>query len=215
MPVDARLHDYVLDHQAPENPHLAKLRRRTAELPEAVMQISVEQAHLLALLVSLIGARKVLEIGTFTGYSALAMAMALPDDGRLVACDVSEEWTAIARRAWSEAGVAGRIELRLAPALGTMDALLAAGGRDSFDLVFIDADKTGYPAYYERALPLVRTNGLIVLDNMLRRGRVADPAADDPDTHAIHALNVAIAGDERADRVLLPIGHGMTIARKR
>jgi predicted O-methyltransferase YrrM len=179
------------------------------------MQITPEQGHLLALLVRLMGARRVLEIGTFTGYSALAMALALPADGRLIACDISEEWTGIARAYWQRAGVADRIDLRIAPALMTIGRLERDGALHAFDLVFIDADKTGYDAYYEGALRLVRTGGLIVLDNMLRRGRVADPCDGDADTVALRNMNTKIAADERVDRVLLPIASGMTLARRR
>jgi predicted O-methyltransferase YrrM len=157
----------------------------------------------------------VLEIGTFTGYSALAMALALPADGRLIACDISEEWTGIARAYWQRAGVADRIDLRIAPALTTLAQLEREGALDAFDLVFIDADKTGYDAYYEGSLRLIRPGGLVVLDNMLRRGRVADPCDGDADTVAIRNMNTKIAADERVDRVLLPIASGMTFARRR
>lgn len=169
----------------------------------------------LALLVRLIGARLVLEIGTFTGYSALAMTLALPADGRLIACDINEEWTRIGRDYWQRANVADRIDLRIAPALDTLARLEREGALDQFDLAFIDADKTAYDAYYESALRLVRPGGLIVLDNMLRRGRVADPSESDPDTVALRKLNTKIAGDERVDRVLLPLASGMTLARRR
>jgi predicted O-methyltransferase YrrM len=179
------------------------------------MQITPEQGHLLALLVRLIGAQRVLEIGTFTGYSALAMALVLPADGCLTACDISEEWTGIARTHWQRAGVADKIYLRIAPALATLAQLEGEGGLDGFGLVFIDADKTGYDAYYEAALRLVRPGGLIVLDNMLRRGRVADPCDKEADTVALRNMNTKIAADERVDRVLLPIASGMTLARRR
>jgi predicted O-methyltransferase YrrM len=163
----------------------------------------------------LIGARRVLEIGTFTGYSALAMVLALPAEGRLVACDISEEWTGIARTYWQRAGVTDKIDLRIAPALVTLTQLEREGALDGFDLVFIDADKTGYNAYYEAALRLVRLGGLIVLDNMLRRGRVADPCDGEADTVALRNMNAKIAADDRVDRVLLPIASGMTLARRR
>ncbi len=156
-----------------------------------------------------------MEVGTFTGYSALAVALALPDDGRLVACDVSEEWTAIARRYWEEAGVAHKIDLRLAPALETLDGLLLEGRAGTFDFAFIDADKEGYDAYYERALELLRTGGLIALDNTLWEGKVVDPAATDVDTEAIRAINTKLAQDERVTLSLLPVGDGLTLARKR
>jgi predicted O-methyltransferase YrrM len=214
-PVDDRLYAYLLAHEPPEHLHLRALREYTQQMPSARMQITPEQGHLLALLVRLIGARRVLEIGTFTGYSALAMALALPADGRLIACDISEEWTAIAGAYWQRAGVADRIDLRIAPALTTITRLEREGALDAFDLVFIDADKTGYNAYYEGALRLVRPGGLIVLDNMLRRGRVADPCDGDADTVALRSMNTKIAADERVDRVLLPIASGMTFARRR
>jgi predicted O-methyltransferase YrrM len=214
-PVDDRLYAYMLAHQPREHLHLRALRERTEQMPSGRMQITPEQGHLLALLVRLIGARRILEIGTFTGYSALAMALALPADGRLVACDISEEWTAIARAYWQRAGVADRIDLRIALALTTLARLEREGGLDGFDLVFIDADKTGYDAYYEAALRLVRPGGLIVLDNMLRRGRVADPGDCEPDTVALRNMNAKIAADDRVDRVLLPIASGMTLARRR
>jgi caffeoyl-CoA O-methyltransferase len=183
------LYAYLLDISLRELPVMRRLREETASMEQANMQIGPEQGQFMALLVELIGARSVLEVGTFTGYSALAMALALPENGALVACDVSEEWTAIGRRYWEEAGVAHKIELRLAPALETLDALLAEGRAGTFDFAFIDADKEGYDAYYERALELVRLGGLIALDNTLWEGKVADPAATDVDTEAIRAIN--------------------------
>jgi predicted O-methyltransferase YrrM len=169
----------------------------------------------MALLVRLTGARRILEIGTFTGYSALAMALALPADGRIIACDVSEAWTAVARRYWQRAGVVGRIELRLAPALQTLDALIGEGGGGSFDFAFIDADKGRYLDYYERSLILLRPGGLIAVDNTLWGGSVADPAETDADTAAIRAFNAALRDDPRIDLSLVPIGDGLTLARKR
>jgi O-methyltransferase len=213
--IDDRLHAYLLAHQPPEHAALQALRRHTQAMPDARMQITPEQGHLLALLVRLIGARRCLEVGTFTGYSALATALALPADGRLVTCDMSEEWTAVARAHWQSAHVAERIDLRIAPALDTLAVLEREIGRDKFDLAFIDADKPAYDAYYESALRLVRPGGLIVLDNMLRRGRVADPSVSDADTVALRALNDKIAMDERVDFVLLSIASGMTLARRR
>ena len=213
--VDSGLYDYLLAHQAPEHCELQALRRQTQALPNAYMQISPEQGHLLGLLVRLIGARRCLEIGTFTGYSALAMALALPPDGELVACDISEGWTTMGSQHWQRAGVAGRIDLRLGSALDTLAQIEHEGGKDRFDLAFIDADKTGYDTYYESALRLVRPGGLIVLDNMLRRGRVADLADTDDDTVALRTLNVKIASDDRVHFVLLPIATGMTLARRR
>ena len=194
---------------------MRRLREETASMEQANMQIGPEQGQFMALLVEFIGARSVLEVGTFTGYSALAMAAALPENGALVACDVSEEWTAIGRRYWEEAGVAHKIELRLAPALETLDALLAEGRAGTFDFAFIDADKEGYDAYYERALELVRLGGLIALDNTLWEGKVVDPAATDVDTEAIRAINKKLAADERVTLSMVPIGDGLTLARKR
>ena len=209
------LYAYLLDISLRELPVMRRLREETASMEQANMQIGPEQGQFMALLVELIGARSVLEVGTFTGYSALAMAVALPENGALVACDVSEEWTAIGRRYWEEAGVAHKIELRLAPALETLDALLAEGRAGTFDFAFIDADKEGYDAYYERALELVRLGGLIALDNTLWEGKVADPAATDVDTEAIRAINAKLALDERVTLSLIPVGDGLTLARKR
>ena len=209
------LYTYLLDISLRELPVMRRLREETASMEQANMQIGPEQSQFMALLVELIGARSVLEVGTFTGYSALAMAVALPENGALVACDVSEEWTAIGRRYWEEAGVAHKIELRLAPALETLDALLAEGNAETFDFAFIDADKEGYDAYYERALELVRLGGLIALDNTLWEGKVADPAVTDVDTEAIRAINAKLALDERVTLSLIPVGDGLTLARKR
>ena len=209
------LYTYLLDISLRELPVMRRLREETASMEQANMQIGPEQSQFMALLVELIGARSVLEVGTFTGYSALAMAVALPENGALVACDVSEEWTAIGRRYWEEAGVAHKIELRLAPALETLDALLAEGRAGTFDFAFIDADKEGYDAYYERALELVRLGGLIALDNTLWEGKVADPAVTDVDTEAIRAINAKLALDERVTLSLIPVGDGLTLARKR
>jgi predicted O-methyltransferase YrrM len=194
---------------------LARLRAETVTHPAAGMQIAAEQGAVLGLLVELVGARRCLEIGTFTGYSSTAVALALPRGGMLVCCDVSEEYTSVARRWWAEAGVADRIELRIGPAVATLDAMLAAGGQDSFDLAFVDADKTGYPAYWERCLRLVRPGGLIVLDNMLLHGRALAPEPGDANGAAINALNETIAADERVTYVLLGIADGMTVARRR
>ena len=203
--------DYVRRVGVREHPALARLREETAPMPMAQMQIAPEQGAFMALLVKLIGARQILEIGTFTGYSSTAMALAMPEDGRIVCCDVSREWTDVARRAWADAGVADRIELRLAPATETLATL----DDDSFDLAFIDADKPGYDAYYEGCLRVVRSGGLILLDNTLQNGRVADPSADDENVQAIRALNDKIADDERVDAVLLPLADGLTMARVR
>ena len=212
--IDDRLYEYLLGVSLREPNVLARLRAETMKLPRAGMQISPEQGQFMALLLKLMGARLVLEIGTFTGYSALAMALALPADARLVACDVSEEWTATARRYWKEAGVDARIELRLAPALQTLRDLLEAGSAGSFDLIFIDADKGNYLAYYEAGLDLLRPGGLIAVDNTLWDGRVADAAVNDDDTRAIRAFNAALHDDARVDLSLVPIGDGLTLARK-
>ena len=203
---------HVITH---ESPLQQRLRAETARLPQAGMQIGPDQGKLLALLVHLIGARRALEIGTFTGYSALAVAAALPADGKLIACDISAEWTRIARRYWDEAGVSGRIELRLGPARDTLAALIRDGAAGSFDFAFIDADKTGYDAYYEACLTLLRPGGLIALDNMLWNGAVADPRVQDPDTSALRALNVKIRDDVRVESCLLTVGDGVMLARKR
>jgi predicted O-methyltransferase YrrM len=202
---------YVHRYGVREHPVLAKLRERTEPMPEHGMQIGPDQGAFMALLVRLIGARRILEIGTFTGYSSTAMALALPPDGRITCLDVSREWTDIARQAWTDAGVADRAELRLAPATETLATL----EDDSFDLAFIDADKSGYDAYYEGCLRVVRPGGLILLDNMLQGGRVSDPSSDDESVRAIRALNEKIATDERVDHVLLPLADGLTMARVR
>ena len=194
-----------------EHPVLAQLREEAATMPQASMQIGSEQGAFMALLVQLTGARRILEIGTFTGYSSTAMALALPPDGRITCLDVSREWTDRARRAWTDAGVADRVELRMGPAVESL-AELADG---SFDLAFIDADKTGYDAYYTGCLRVVRPGGLILIDNVLQSGRVIDPAADDENVLAIRALNERIAADERVDIVLLPLADGLTMARVR
>jgi caffeoyl-CoA O-methyltransferase len=209
------LYDYLLSVSLRETDLQRRLREETAALPMARMQISPEQGQFMALLARLLGARRVLEVGVFTGYSSLAVALALPADGRIVACDVSEEWTAVARRYWAEAGVAGRIDLRLAPAVDTLDALIAGGGAGTFDLAFIDADKTAYLDYYERALELLRPGGLLMTDNTLWSGRVADPEVGDADTVALRHYNEHQHRDARIDLSLVPIGDGLTLARKR
>lgn len=209
------LYDYLLSVSLREPPLLARLREETAALPEAGMQIAPEQGQFMALLVQLIGARRTLEVGTFTGYSALSVALALPADGEIVACDISEAFTSIARRYWAEAGVAGKIDLRLGPALESLDSLLAGGRGDSFDFAFIDADKESYEAYVERALALLRPGGLLAVDNVLWNGAVVDPQRQDDDTRAIRALNQKLHKDERVTLSLVPVGDGLTLARKR
>jgi caffeoyl-CoA O-methyltransferase len=209
------LQDYLLAVSLREPPALRRLREETSRLPGAGMQIGPEQGQFMALLVRLLGVRHCLEIGTFTGYSALAVALALPPDGRVLTCDVDERTTAVARRHWDAAGVGERIELRLGPAAATLDRLLADGVAGSFDFAFIDADKPGYDGYYERALRLVRPGGLIAIDNVLWGGAVADPGRNDADTAALKALNRKLHGDERVDLSVLPLGDGLTLARKR
>jgi predicted O-methyltransferase YrrM len=211
----AKVERYVSEEITLETPLQKRLRAETARLPQAGMQIGADQGALLALLARSSGARMALEIGTFTGYSALAVAAALPADGKLVCCDVSEEWTAIARRYWKEAGVDRKIELRLAPALETLPVLERERGAGSFDFAFIDADKAAYDAYYESCLRLLRPGGIVALDNMLWSGSVADPRKHDADTDALRALNVKIRDDARVDACLLTVGDGVMLARKR
>lgn len=213
--LDDRLYQYLLSVSLREPEILTRLRQETAQHPRALMQIAPDQGQLMALLIQLIGAKKALEIGVFTGYSSLAVALALPTDGKLVACDVSEEFTAIARRYWQEASVADKIDLHLAPALQTLDWLLASGQANTFDFVFIDADKENYLNYYERSLQLVRQGGLIAIDNVLWSGQVADPQVQDASTEAIRSLNETLHADERVTISLLPISDGLTLALKR
>jgi caffeoyl-CoA O-methyltransferase len=212
------LYQYVLSVSLREPELLRRLREETAQLPEHRMQISPEQGQFMALLVKLLSARRVVEVGTFTGYSALVMALALPAEGRLIACDVNETWTAIARRYWQEAGVAAKIDLRLAPAIATLDQLLAFGRggtwRGTVDFVFIDADKTNYSLYFERALELVRPGGLIAIDNVLWSGKVLDQNERDADTEAIRRFNQERLADQRVSLSLLPIADGLTLALK-
>ena len=215
IPMTDRLYDYLLKVSLREPPLLAALRAETAKLPMAGMQISPEQGQFMALLAELIGARRAIEVGTFTGYSALCVAQALPADGKLIACDISEEFTSVARRYWAKSGIADRIELRLAPALDTLKSLLAGGGAGSFDFAFIDADKTQYDAYYEAILKLLRPGGLMTIDNVLWSGAVADGRRRDADTVALRALNEKLNTDKRITLSMLPIGDGLTLARKR
>ena len=194
---------------------LRRLREETASHPHAMMQISPDQGQFMALLIHLMSARRTLEVGVFTGYSALAVALALPDHGRIIACDINEEWTAIARRYWREAGVESKIDLRLGPALKTLDDLIAKGQGGRFDFAFIDADKENYANYYERALVLLRPGGLIAVDNVLWDGKVIDPAAGDADTRAVRAFNEKLHHDERIWLSMLPIRDGLTLACKK
>jgi predicted O-methyltransferase YrrM len=209
------VYDYLLRVSLREPAVLRQLREETAGMERSEMQIGPEQGQLMALLVELIGARRTLEIGTFTGYSALAIALALPSDGRVITCDVSEEWTSVGRRYWKKAGVAEKIDLRLGPAVETLEGLLAKGQRDRFDFAFIDADKSSYDTYYERCLQLVRPGGLIAVDNVLWSGKVADASVTDADTEAIRRLNAKLASDERVTLSIVPIGDGLTLARRR
>lgn len=213
--VDDRLYDYLCEVSLRESELMRRLREETLAMPRAGMQISPEQGQFMALLVRLIGAERIVEVGTYTGYSALCMASALPASGRLVACDVNAEWTAVARRYWAEAGVANRIDLKLAPALDTLDDLIADGEAGRFDFGFIDADKENYQGYFERVLALLRPGGLVAVDNVLWGGSVVDPAKQDKDTEAIRAFNSAVHHDPRVDLSLVPIGDGLTLARKR
>ena len=210
-----RLHAYVLANSLRETPVQRRLRAATQRIPMAGMQISPEQGMFMQLLVRLIRAKRVIEIGTFTGYSSLAMALAMPPGGRIVCCDMSEPWTAIARRYWKKAGVDRKISLRVAPALDTLDALLAEGGAGRYDFAFIDADKTNYANYYERCLKLVRRGGLIAADNTLWGGSVADLRVRDASTRAIRAFNRRLHRDRRIELALVPIGDGLTLALKR
>ena len=214
LQIDDRLFAYVQAHSVREHPAQTALREATRTHPHASMQIGADQGQFLALLVKLLGARRTIEIGTFTGYSALAVALALPEDGRVLACDVSDEYTRVGRPFWKQAGVEHKIELVLAPALQTLDARLAAGESGSYDFAFIDADKASYDGYYERCLALLRVGGLIAFDNMLWGGSVAAPAKD-ADTTALQALNSKLHGDDRIDHALLTVGDGLALARKR
>jgi predicted O-methyltransferase YrrM len=212
--LDATVYGYLLNHSLREHPAQIALREATRNHPHATMQISPEQGQFMALLIRLIGARRAIEVGVFTGYSALSVALALPDDGKLLACDISDEYTRIGVPHWKAAGVAHKIDLHLAPALTTLDARIRGGEKGLYDFAFIDADKTSYDSYFERCLTLLRVGGLIAIDNTLWNGKVALPA-DDADTKALQALNDKLHRDERVDISMLPIGDGLTLARKR
>ena len=208
------LREYILDVSLREHPLLVALREETARHPDAKMQIAPDQGQFMATLLRLIQARSVLEIGTFTGYSTLAMMLALPSDGHIVACDISEDYTRVARRYWSEAGVADRITLHIAPASQTLDELLASGKANTFDAVFIDADKESYDVYFEKSLALVRPGGLIMVDNVLRGGDAANPATESASTKSIQSLNKKLHQDSRVHLTLVPIGDGVTLLQK-
>lgn len=210
-----QIYEFMVNNSLREADALRRLREETvASNPHAVMAISPVQGQFMTLLIKLIGATKTLEVGVFTGYSSLCAALALPPNGRIVACDVNEEWTSVARRYWAEAGVADKITLRLAPAIETLDALLADGQAGTFDFAFIDADKENYDNYYERALKLTRNGGLIIFDNMLWSGKVADPGVQDAETVALRALNEKLHHDERVFVSLIPVGDGMSLVIK-
>lgn len=215
LAITPRIHDYIMQSALRDPPLLAELRRETEPMELAGMQISPEQGQFLALLVEAMGVRRYLEIGTFTGYSSLSVALALPGEGRITALDRNKDWTDVARRYWQRAGVAGKIELRLGQARDTLDALLAGGETGAYDLAFIDADKVNYDVYYERCLKLVRPGGIIALDNMLWGGAVAAPDRNDEDTAAIRALNRKIRDDARVTCALVPIGDGLMLCRRR
>ena len=209
-----RVYDYMQEVSVREPEILKRLRAETAELPEHNMQISPEQGQFMALLVGLIGARRALEIGTFTGYSALAVALALPDDGKLIACEISKEYTVIGRRFWQEAGLDTNIDLKIGLALDTLDGLITERQAETYDFAFIDADKVNYQNYFDRALILLRPGGLIAVDNVLWNGAVADPRNTTKDTEAIREFNAELGDDTRVAISMVPIGDGLTLARK-
>ena len=214
-PLTESTYQYLLSISSRESNVLERLRQETAALPNASMQISPDQGQFMGLLVRLMGAKKTLEIGVFTGYSSLSVALALPDDGKIVACDVSEEWTGIARRYWKEADVEQKINLRIAPAIQTLDSLIAAGQSGTFDFAFIDADKANYGHYYDAVFTLMRPGGLIAVDNVLWSGKVIDATVTDPDTEALRAFNKKLAQDNRVTLCILTIGDGLTLAVKK
>jgi predicted O-methyltransferase YrrM len=215
LPLDERLYEYLIRVSLREHSVQTELREVTARLEEADMQISPEQGQFMALLVRMLGARRALEVGVFTGYSALCVALALPEDGTLVACDVSEEWTSIGRKYWRKAGIEHRIDLRIGPALETLQRLVDSDGAGTFDFAFIDADKLSYPHYYELCLRLLRPGGVVAIDNVLWDGKVADDSVDDPEKLTIAAFNKMVHDDGRVDITLVPIADGLTLARKR
>lgn len=209
------LYDYLLSVSPPEHPLLARLREETAGMPGAGMQIGRDQGALFQLLVHALGARRYLEVGVYTGYSSLSVGLALPPDGQITACDISPEYTAVARRYWAEAGIAGRVDLRLGPAAETLAGLIADGRTGSYDFAFVDADKTGYAGYHEQILALLRPGGLVAYDNVLWGGSVIDAADRSDDTRALRDFNAALAKDQRIAMTMLPVGDGVTLAVKR
>ena len=215
LAIDDRLYQYLLEHSVRETPVMRELRELTLQHELARMQIAPEQGQLMALLVELLGAKRAIEVGTFTGYSALCIAQAMPAGAQLICCDINQEWTAVAQRYWERAGIRDRIDLRIGPALETLDGLIRAEQTGRFDMAFIDADKTNYRNYYERCLELLRPGGLVMFDNTLWGGSVADPTNRDEDTVALRALNECLHQDPRVGISLVPIGDGLTLARKR
>ncbi|MEX2525179.1 MAG: class I SAM-dependent methyltransferase [Gammaproteobacteria bacterium] len=215
LALDDNVYDYLLSVSLRESDVLRRLREETATYPNPNMQISPDQGQFLAMLVRILQARNIIEAGVFIGYSSLWMADAMPEDGRLVACDVNEDYTNVARRYWREAGVEHKIELRLAPAIDTLDALLEEEGECRYDLVFLDAIKTEYRDYYERCIPLLRPGGLVAIDNVLWSGKVADERVDDDATRALRELNTFLHRDDRIDLSMLPLADGLTLCRKR
>ena len=213
--LDDRIYEYLLNVSLREADVLRRLREETAAMPLSIMQIAPEQGQFMALLVELMGAERCIEVGVFTGYSSLAVALALPPEGRITACDISEEFTSVARRYWAEAGVDTKIDLRLAPAIETLDALIAEGGTGAYDFAFVDAEKSEYADYYERLLTLLRPGGLILVDNVLWSGRVADPEVETDDTVALRAFNEKLKADDRVSLSMLAVADGLTFARKR
>ena len=209
------LRDYLWDKGINEHPALKELRIETAGLPESMMQICPEQGALMGNLIRMISAKRTIEVGTFTGYSALVVALALPEDGEVIACDVSEEWTAIGKEKWEQAGVSHKIDLKLGPAVDTLDELIQQGQKGSFDFAFIDADKVNYTAYYEKCLQLIASGGVIAIDNVLWGGSVLDSKRNDEDTKAIRELNDFVASDERVNISMIPIGDGVTLVVKK
>jgi predicted O-methyltransferase YrrM len=213
--VDPQVLEYVLKNSVREQEVLARLRHETADHPMQRFQIPPEQGQLFRVLVRMTGARRIIEIGVFTGYSSIAMALAMPPDGHIVAIDISDEYTQTARRYWQEAGVAGKIDLRLGEGHDMLDRMIASGESGNYDMAFIDADKTGYSGYYERCLRLIRPGGLIALDNMLSRGRVMEAGETEPDILALRQMNEFIHRDDRVDAFLVPLGDGLTLAVKK